>query len=51
MPSGFGLLNVLELPMLVITLVVGMTLAIAINLMFAPLQPAPRRNMSDGTSR
>ena len=43
MPSGFGLLNVLELPMLVITLVVGMTLAIGVNLMFAPITPIPRR--------
>lgn len=37
LPVGFGLLSVLQLPMLVITLVVGMMLAIAINLMLAPL--------------
>lgn len=50
MPTGFGLLNVLQLPMLVITLVVGMTLAIAVNLMFAPLQSLPRPTLGDGTS-
>lgn len=49
MPTGFGLLNVLQLPMLVITLVVGMTLAIAVNLMFAPLQAMPQRKLGDGT--
>lgn len=50
MPTGFGLLNVLQLPMMVITLVVGMMLAIAVNLMFAPLQPSPRRPPNNGTT-
>lgn len=50
MPSGFGLLNVLELPMLVITLVVGMTLAIGVNLMFAPMTSTQRRPSNPRTA-
>jgi NO-binding membrane sensor protein with MHYT domain len=50
MPAGFGLLSVLQLPMLVITLVVGMTLAIGINLLFAPHTALTRRDLGNGAA-
>ena len=45
-PAGFGLLSVLELPMMVITFVVGMTLAIGVCLMMMPLMSQTRRTAS-----
>ena len=45
-PSGFGLLSVLELPMMVITFVVGMTLAIGVCLMMMPLMSQPQRTVA-----
>lgn len=35
-PSGTGLVSVMDLPLLVITFVVGMVIALAINLLFTP---------------